>query len=100
MPLGVDAFGPAHRLFALWTAPLLIPVNGKLIETIGALQLRLPIRVWTGWASQLGGIVLSAVDQQLGTDIGGIDEMFPRGQALVPEPLMDGIGTLGFMDRS
>ena len=34
MPFGVDSFGPAHRLFALGTAYLLlVPVNRKLIET-------------------------------------------------------------------
>jgi hypothetical protein len=42
---------------------------------------------------------LPAVYEQLGTDIGRINQMFLRGQGLRDESLFDGVRTHRFMDR-
>ena len=42
---------------------------------------------------------LPAVDEQLGTNIGRINQMFLRGQGLRDESLLDGVRTHRFMDR-
>jgi len=99
MVRGADALRPTHRGFALRTAHLLpFPVHRELLERIGSRNLHLPARTWTSRAPQGDALFVAAVDEQVGADIGRIDEVLARRQCLVNEGLLNGSRALRLMD--
>ena len=76
----------------------MIPIHNELIGSIAILNLALPTRVLAGGAFQLDAMSVPTVDDQLGTDIGGINQMDTRKEPLVAKPLMNICGAQGFMN--
>ena len=96
----VDVLRPTDRLFPLWTPDLLLlPIDRKLVNALGAVDLGLPTGILARRAQEVDPMRLPAVDEQLGTDIGGIDQVLLRRHTLVNESLLDRFRTHRFMDR-
>src|SRR5215470_16780786 len=80
---------PTGRLLALRTTYLLLlPVYGELFERVGTRALHLPALARTRRAPQGDVLLVVAVDEQVRTDIGCIDEVLPRRHLLLEEGLL------------
>src|SRR6266571_4422820 len=100
MVRGADALRPTHRGFALRTAHLLpLPVYRELLERIGSRDLHLPALTRTRRAPQGNVLLVAAVDEQVGADIGRINEVLTRRQGFVNQGLLNGSRTVRLMDR-
>src|SRR4029453_16412562 len=90
---------PTPAPLALGTAHLLLlPVHRELLEGIGSRDLLLPALARTRRAAQGDALLIAAVDEQLRTAIGRINEVLTRRQLLVYEGLLDRGRALCLMD--
>src|SRR5262244_428131 len=97
----VVPFTPRRRPFSLRTPDLLVvPVNLELVDVIGTVHFRLPTRIVTGGAKQVDAIRLTTLDQEGRVDIGGIDQVFLRGEVFFGQCLMDIVRAHRLMDSS
>ena len=87
---GGSALGTHHGL--------VLPIHGKVLDRIGAFHMRLPALDRTRWVPQRNPMRLLTREEQLGIDIGSIDQMLRRREVFVHEGLMDHLGTTGFVD--
>jgi hypothetical protein len=66
MPSMVKALLPPDRDFALRTLHLLVvPIDSKLVNTVGAFDFSLPARIWAGRPNQGDALLISTADEQL-----------------------------------
>jgi hypothetical protein len=94
----IDALLPGSRPLPLGaTHSLLVPINLELVDSVGVCSFRLPTVVQAGGADEGNPLVRLAAHQYLGIDVGCIDEMLSRQQALGHQGLLDRFGTLGLM---
>ena len=99
MVRGADALRPTHRGFALRTAHLLLlPVHRELLERIGACDLHLPALTRTRRTPQGHVLLVAAVDEEVGANRGGIDEVLARRHVLSDEGLLESGRALRLMD--
>src|SRR5262249_42149354 len=79
---------PRHREVALGAAHLLlVPVHRKLLEGVRTCDLRLPSLAGACGTPQGDALCVTAVDEQLRTDIGRIDEVLVWKHVLLDERL-------------
>src|SRR5713101_1960098 len=91
---------PTRGPLALRTAHLLpLPVHRELLDRVGPRDLHLPSLARTRRAPEGDTLLVAALDEQLRTDIGRIDEMLTRGQRLLNEGLLNRGRALRLMDR-
>src|SRR5207302_1034690 len=98
--LSTPMLPPGRRQVALGAAhPLLVPVHCKLLHGVRAFDLRLPPLAGACGTPQDDALFVTALDEYFRADIGCIDQVFMRRDALVDQCLLDGRGALRFMDR-
>src|SRR5260370_22173861 len=90
---------PTPAPLALGTTHLLpLPVHRELLERIGSRDLHLPPLTRTRRASQGNPLLSAAVDKQLRTGRGRINEVLTGRQFLINEGLLHGGRALRLMD--
>jgi hypothetical protein len=77
---------------------LVLPIHGKVLDRIRAFHVRLPALDRTRGAPQRNPMRLLTREEQLGIDIGSIDQMLRGREVFGYEGLMDHLGTTGFVD--
>src|SRR3954469_17073048 len=96
----VGALAPARGQLAPRAAgPPAFPVDLEPLEGEGALDPGLPRRVRASRADQVDAVVLAAAHQQPGVDVGGIDQVLARRQALSGQEWIPERGATGQAKR-
>ena len=67
----------------------MLPVNCKLLHTIGAFYLRLPTDIRPCGPYHVNAVVLTAADEQGRIHVGGIDQVLLGSEVFVDERLLD-----------
>src|SRR5262249_55185694 len=52
---------------------LVVPIDGELVKAVGAFDIGVPARVWSGQTNQGDAVLLTTADDKLRRDIGSID---------------------------
>jgi hypothetical protein len=76
----------------------MLPVHGEVGDEEGLLLLCLPVPDRARGPDEVDAVPLTGRDEVLGADLGGVDQMLGREEALGGERGVDRLGPHGLMD--